>query len=186
MNAVNAAITVQEKLRDARRDNTYLCDCSVGISQGKAVPFRNQQQLDYIGTSTDRAERPAKDAGAIFVDGYLRALCVEMGAAALLLAPFARCQDHRPARRRRDGESSPGPPRTSRSNCPPTPSSGSARPSRARRRAGVSGVLVVLSSPLTHLAQRWVDRNRSVRVVRWDGPEAAGRIASELRSLLQR
>ncbi|MER5262102.1 hypothetical protein ABTZ99_08485 [Actinosynnema sp. NPDC002837] len=68
--AINAAILVQEKLRGARQDNTYRCNCSIGISTGKVVPFHNQQQQDYIGTSVDRAERLARDAGAgaIFVD----------------------------------------------------------------------------------------------------------------------
>jgi len=68
--AINAAIAVQEKLREAKRDNTYRCNCSVGISMGKAVPFFNGQQQDFIGTSVDRAERLALGAspGAVFVD----------------------------------------------------------------------------------------------------------------------
>jgi class 3 adenylate cyclase/cold shock CspA family protein len=68
--AINAAIAVQEKLREAKRDNTYRCNCSVGISTGKAVPFHNGQQQDFVGTSVDRAERLALGAspGAVFVD----------------------------------------------------------------------------------------------------------------------
>ncbi|WP_440900402.1 hypothetical protein [Actinosynnema sp.] len=68
--AINAAIAIQERLREAKRDNTYLCNCSVGITTGKVVPFVNGQQQDFIGTSVDQVERLALGGspGAVFVD----------------------------------------------------------------------------------------------------------------------
>ncbi|MDX8145011.1 hypothetical protein SK854_23075 [Lentzea sp. BCCO 10_0061] len=68
--AINAAIQVQERIADAQRENTYRCNCAIGIGAGKVVEFSNGVYADYIGTVVDRSARLANaaNAGAIFVD----------------------------------------------------------------------------------------------------------------------
>ncbi|GHH46467.1 adenylate/guanylate cyclase domain-containing protein [Lentzea cavernae] len=68
--AINAAIQVQERIAEAQRENTYRCNCAIGIGAGKVVEFSNGVHADYIGTAVDRSARLANaaNAGAIFVD----------------------------------------------------------------------------------------------------------------------
>lgn len=68
--AINAAIQVQERIAEAQRENTYRCNCAIGIGAGKVVEFSNGVHADYIGTVVDRSARLANaaNAGAIFVD----------------------------------------------------------------------------------------------------------------------
>ena len=68
--AINAAIQVQERIAEAQRENTYRCNCAIGIGAGKVVEFTNGVYTDYIGTVVDRSARlsNAANAGAIFVD----------------------------------------------------------------------------------------------------------------------
>lgn len=68
--AINSAIQVQERIVDAQRENTYRCNCAIGIATGRVVEFSNGFSTDYIGAIVDRSARlcDAANAGAVFVD----------------------------------------------------------------------------------------------------------------------
>lgn len=68
--AINAAIVVQERITEAQRENSYRCNCAIGVATGRAVEFPWSAGTDYIGPVADRAERlsDGANAGAIFVD----------------------------------------------------------------------------------------------------------------------
>ncbi|MEU7783135.1 hypothetical protein [Amycolatopsis sp. NPDC049159] len=68
--AINAAIIVQERITEAQRENSYRCNCAIGVATGRAVEFPGGVDTTYIGPVADRAERlsDGANAGAIFVD----------------------------------------------------------------------------------------------------------------------
>jgi len=68
--AINAAILVQERITEAQRENSYRCNCAIGVATGRAVEFPGGVDTTYIGPVADRAERlsDGANAGAIFVD----------------------------------------------------------------------------------------------------------------------
>ncbi|PRY35130.1 adenylate/guanylate cyclase domain-containing protein [Umezawaea tangerina] len=68
--AINSGIQVQERIVEAQRDNTYRCNCSIGIATGRVVEFNSGAYTDYVGAVVDRSARLAyaANAGAIFVD----------------------------------------------------------------------------------------------------------------------
>ncbi|MEV4316761.1 adenylate/guanylate cyclase domain-containing protein [Actinocrispum sp. NPDC049592] len=72
--AINSAILIQERISEAHRDNTYRCNCAIGIATGRVVEFTNGIYTDYIGGSVDTSERlsDGANAGAIFVDESTR------------------------------------------------------------------------------------------------------------------
>ncbi|MEU3770784.1 hypothetical protein AB0E55_37465 [Amycolatopsis keratiniphila] len=68
--AINAAILVQERINEAQRENSYRCNCAIGVATGRAVQFPGGAAPTFIGPVADRAERlsDGANAGAIFVD----------------------------------------------------------------------------------------------------------------------
>lgn len=69
--AINAAISVQEALIDARNSDLIDCYASIGIATGRTVRFAHfREQEDYVGTVVDLASRlcSAASSQAILVD----------------------------------------------------------------------------------------------------------------------
>lgn len=70
-NAINAAIAVQEALKEAARERQVYVNCTVGIATGKFRSFQTENGLkDYIGSVVDKAARLGSVASpkAIFID----------------------------------------------------------------------------------------------------------------------
>jgi len=69
--AINAAIRIQEALKEARDNTQFMCQCSVGITTGRPVAFAGPGgEDDLIGSEVDKAARlcGAAESGAIWVD----------------------------------------------------------------------------------------------------------------------
>lgn len=71
--AINAAIVLQEEIRDETKNQVVAFRCSVAITHGYARQFEIVSGArDFLGTTVDRAFRlcAAANANAIFVDGH--------------------------------------------------------------------------------------------------------------------
>lgn len=73
INAINAAIKIQEAIADAVRNHTIEVYASIGIATGKMIRFQTpgpNSSWDYIGTPVDRAARlcAVATAQAVLVD----------------------------------------------------------------------------------------------------------------------
>ncbi|MGH2731588.1 MAG: adenylate/guanylate cyclase domain-containing protein [Actinomycetota bacterium] len=69
--AINAAIRIQEKLANDNEDRIVCCRCSIGVSAGEVIAYRDPRGAGhYIGTVVDRAFRLCSHARpkAILVD----------------------------------------------------------------------------------------------------------------------
>jgi class 3 adenylate cyclase len=69
--AINAAILIQESLKEARSHANFFCQCSIGITTGRPVVFPGPAEVnDLIGVEVDKAARlcGAAESGAIWVD----------------------------------------------------------------------------------------------------------------------
>jgi class 3 adenylate cyclase/cold shock CspA family protein len=69
--AINAAILIQEALKDARNQTQFICHCSIAITTGRPVTFAGPGGVnDLIGAEVDKAARlcGAAESGAIWVD----------------------------------------------------------------------------------------------------------------------
>lgn len=68
--AINAAIQIQEAIAVDNARDSVACNCSVGIATGEVVQYDSAQGSDYIGTVSDKAARLCSAASpkAIFVD----------------------------------------------------------------------------------------------------------------------